>query len=648
MEFDDFVIQFLPGQAGAYGVWVVESPAGRGKGSFEIPSSLGAAARGTLSSRSRELDGDADPHGAPAPSPRESGDLLFQALFKNGVGILFQRSLGGTERVGNGLRIRLGIDPELDRVTALPWELLWLPDREEFLGLNRNITIVRSLDVPRPVMVPSPGSRLHILAVASAPRGYDRLDLDRERGNLESAVKKWPGADLVFLEKPTLQELRAALLSGTFHVLHFMGHGSFEESTGRGALLFEDDEGGPNSVSGESLAARLKGFPDLRLVVLNACHTARMEAKKGLHPFAGVASSLVSGGIPAVVAMRSRISDQAAVAFSGTFYQRLAAGDPFDVAAAEGRLAIDLEEGETGGWDLPVLFLNGGAGWFSRHRSFTKALAACLALLVAILSLGFTFRKTYQALTLNSQGALLLEEALALNNQGALLLEQQRLKEARDALEAALRLDDGYAAAHANLASVEEEQGQYNEALAQAEAAVKKAPSEASYQYNLGRLLVKLGRYEEAIPNLVRTTELEPCHAAAFNELGRVYLGLDEPAEARRVIEAGLRCDRTTGPPARGPLLKNLGRANLAEKHPGEAAQHLEQALYFYARERRPDLWEPTYLLASAYAENGQRDLACKRLRDFSHLAAAEATPWAPAAKLLAQQKHCEGVFEEE
>ncbi len=110
----------------------------------------------------------------------------------------------------------------------------------------------------------------------------------------------------------------------------------------------------------------LHDFESLRLVVLNACHTAEAVGTQGPNPFAGAASSLVMSGVPAVVAMNGPVSDLAAVAFSRTFYQRLAAGDPIEAAVAEGRLAIQRADPRDGVWATPVLFLRTRTGCSSR------------------------------------------------------------------------------------------------------------------------------------------------------------------------------------------------------------------------------------------------------------------------------------------
>ena len=55
--------------------------------------------------------------------------------------------------------------------------------------------------------------------------------------------------------------------------------------------------------------------------------------------------------------MQIPISDTAAIAFSGMFYQRLAAGDPIDTATVEGRMAVHLKDPDSQEWATPVPFL---------------------------------------------------------------------------------------------------------------------------------------------------------------------------------------------------------------------------------------------------------------------------------------------------
>ena len=74
-------------------------------------------------------------------------------------------------------------------------------------------------------------------------------------------------------------------------------------------------------------------------------------------PFAGVATTLVQLGVPAVVAMQFEISDGAAILFAEELYTNLIARQaPIDAAVSEARKAIYIEQAGVE-WATPVLFM---------------------------------------------------------------------------------------------------------------------------------------------------------------------------------------------------------------------------------------------------------------------------------------------------
>ena len=88
--------------------------------------------------------------------------------------------------------------------------------------------------------------------------------------------------------------------------------------------------------------------------MLNSCEGARTTLTD---PYAGVATTLVQLGVPAVVAMQFEISDEAAILFAEELYTNLIGRqDPIDAAVAEARKAIYIELG-TIEWATPVLFM---------------------------------------------------------------------------------------------------------------------------------------------------------------------------------------------------------------------------------------------------------------------------------------------------
>jgi CHAT domain-containing protein len=288
---------------------------------------------------------------------RSLGSTLFDALIKDDVGTVFYSARSAAAERDRGLRItlRLSGSPELMR---LPWEFLY--KRPRFIAQSTNTPVVRALDIDsalRPHKVRLP---LRILAMVSSPAGYPELDADAERRNLERALAGPRQAGLVevtWLDRATLGELgRRIAEPDEIHVLHYIGHGAYNEATESGVLVLETPQGRAHDVSGEEVGAMLQDETSLRLVVLNACEGARSSH---VDPFSGVAASLVNFDIPAVIGMQFEITDDAAIAFSESLYTGLARGLPIDAALAPARRAIigAMLATEFG---TPVLFLRDG------------------------------------------------------------------------------------------------------------------------------------------------------------------------------------------------------------------------------------------------------------------------------------------------
>jgi tetratricopeptide (TPR) repeat protein len=624
MRYEDFILRIGPGAGSAYEIQV-DSPAGEGQGTFEIPQSTGAPA-GSETAPSGGTTREVVKGGShrPAASARQAGIELYQALFQGEVANLFHDCLGRLADGDRGLRIKVEIDarlPRLEPLQNLPWELLCRPDTREPLGLSERTPIVRVLRVPRercPGL--SRSTRLRVLVVPSSPSDLPPLDLAQERRNLEEAWRRQTAVELVFLARADREELRRVLRKASFQVLCFMGHGGFDPATGEGSLFFEKPDGTADPVSGSALARELNDIRSLRLVVLNACHTARAESA-----FAGVASALVLGGVPAVVAMRRPITDRAAVAFSRVLWERLAAGDPLEAAMVEARLAIHRLDETSDEWATPVLFLRTREE--ASVQRYAALLAAALGLAILAIVLGLGWVRDLRA----GQVRRSIDEGIELRGQ-------KQPEKAREAFLEALRLDPDNGVAHAHLSVLEEEEGNYADALAHAQAAVEAGPSEAFHHYNLGNLLARLGRVEEALGSLREAVRLEPGYGEAYNEIGNLYLDeLDLPVDARLAFDNGLRAD-----PELPPLHKNVARAALAEGKLDEAVRSLEKARSLYAAKDLSGLPETFYWLAEAHARAGRRIESCRALSDLR--LQEPAGPWQRRGEGLAQQIGCDGV----
>jgi tetratricopeptide (TPR) repeat protein len=371
MKYRDFALKIEPKQGDVYPVSVA-SPAGEGRSSLILPfapeevglvlANLGRTVRGSGATPLRDLEAAL---ATPRASAEEVGSQLFAALFSGPVRSLFDWSLGRMHGTDTGLRIKIHIDatdPSLAQLASLPWEFLYRRETRDWLNLSRYTPIVRYLDVPRPHTPLALDPPLRILVVLSEPVDCRRLDLARERALIEGTWARLRNVEVEFLAAATAEGLGDRLIENPCHIVHYMGHGDFDERTGRGVLLMEDEDGQANPIDGPTLGILLRDVPTLRLVVLNACDTARLAKERGLDPFAGVASSLVMAGIPAVVAMQFPISDSAAITFSQRFYALLARGEAVDTAVAEGRRAVRTSRPDTLEWATPVLFMRAADG----------------------------------------------------------------------------------------------------------------------------------------------------------------------------------------------------------------------------------------------------------------------------------------------
>ncbi|NJL29510.1 MAG: CHAT domain-containing protein [Thermoanaerobaculia bacterium] len=387
--YEDFALKIHPDGAGGYEVRLLASPYGAHDSKLALPF-----AQDDLATLLTELEGAVRSSAMPTAcepaelrhvraaaggqetrfSPRDFGAALFDALFQGSIRESYFASRGRVDTHGEmGLRLRLVFDPESavnPLVCSLPWELLYRKDAREFPARTLLFPVVRYLEVPRPRQpAPLPEKPRLLVAIAN-PRDTPPLALDAECSWIERAWAADASLEIEVLRHANPESLRQALRDGAWEMFHFIGHGDFDPATGAGRLLFESEDGHSRPVPGAVLAETLSCNRALRLAFLNACDTARLARRAGVDPFTGVATALLMGGLPAVLAMQFPIADATAARFSHAFYRAIAAGDPVDAAVSEGRLAIYQAEPESWEWATPVLFMSVADG-----RIFNRAQA---------------------------------------------------------------------------------------------------------------------------------------------------------------------------------------------------------------------------------------------------------------------------------
>jgi hypothetical protein len=290
---------------------------------------------------------------------RKYGELLFDALFPREARRLYDAARA--ELVTR--RLDVCLTSMIGWVADKPWEFAFDPTRRMFLCMEE-VNLLRNVVTAVPADAPTPRRRsLRILVVAAQPIGATHLSVEEEtrvilrgfRSLIDSGLAE---VDVISRITPGAlhEHLSVAEVRQTpYDILHFIGHGEFNDASGMGELIFEDAEGRKQTLAAD-VFRQIVGRRSLRLVFLNACETG-MGIGGELDFTRGVAPMLIAGGVPAVVANQYAVLDPSATAFAQHFYWALACGRRVGDAAREARVAVSYSiTGEAIDWAVPVLF----------------------------------------------------------------------------------------------------------------------------------------------------------------------------------------------------------------------------------------------------------------------------------------------------
>ena len=363
MDYLDFAIEVHTHTDGHY-VVAVRSPAGEARTTAPFPFTDAALESHLLKVENAILRSAGRRRKAPTPEEEAVqgfGRELFGFLLRDELLSRFRACQQLAHDQSKGVRIKLSVTPPA--LAGLPWEFLYDPARRDYLCLDANTPLVRYPELPltiQPLPVTPP---LRILGLCVDASDLTRLDVAEEKARMAAAVQTLQAQGLVeltWLDGQTADDLQRAMRRGPWHVLHYIGHGSFDQVRDEGLIHLADATGKAAPLYATQLARLLaRQRHDLRLVLLNACEGARGGR---LDLFAGTAATLVGSGIPAVLAMQYEITDDAAIDFARTFYEALADNLPVDTAVADARNAMTLRNRFSLEWGTPVLYLRAPDG----------------------------------------------------------------------------------------------------------------------------------------------------------------------------------------------------------------------------------------------------------------------------------------------
>lgn len=268
-----------------------------------------------------DLAGLFDESDAAADAVQQAGNALHDLVIAGKVAAAWSR-LSSTEPKPSCLLLEVAGD-----LAALPWEIM-RPPAGLPLATRETPAFARARDFDPDAPVPGEcWPLLRALVVVADPTAAS-VKADEEIAGIREAFVPICGRhDLEVVRGPDLGELRDALEQLRPHILHVIGHGTSE------GIVFRDGK----TWTPDGIATDLEDHPP-RLVVLNACRSATAGASEAQRLTTWrIADALASVQVPAVVGMQGDVSAQAAAAFGGELYRRLALGCPVHVAVAKAR-----------------------------------------------------------------------------------------------------------------------------------------------------------------------------------------------------------------------------------------------------------------------------------------------------------------------
>ena len=258
------------------------------------------------------------------------------------------------------------------QILNLPWGLAKLPGDTKILNNVERLLISKNPLKPPPKNFQIKGGPLKILMMISSPKDIDllgRLRYEEEELLLIKAfgpLLKAGEIQIDFTDNGSLDSLKQKIDKNDYHILHFSGHGVFDQRKKKGFLLLENHLSlNSEHVEAEQFAeALLKESFKIPLVLLSACQTAQTSSETAL---AGMTDALLQKGIPTVISMGMSIRDDYAALFAAEFYKQLALKKSVPQSFKLARDEMRLKEQEEirrhndrrlpGQWIIPNLFM---------------------------------------------------------------------------------------------------------------------------------------------------------------------------------------------------------------------------------------------------------------------------------------------------
>ena len=345
-------------ESSAYGESEESQPFEKNRGCLSFCNASGSTLRSIEFSEKRAK---------PRPSMKVLGKQLFDLIFIGDIYGIYRAHLSLESKTI--LQLDLSSAPSL---INLPWEVLYDYRRNNFIGLSGKVYPVRYLSLPVATKdVESKKDSLSVLVVISHEND---LEVEEEWINIQKLFGNSVTKNIIKLnrlEDVSYKGLQDNSLSFSPDIVHFIGHGEFDEFEKSASLRLRSKSGNIDYISADDLGNVLGAIHNLKLLVLNSCQGS-LTASDDM--YIGMSHRLLQLGVPSVISMQNKISDSAAIIFSERLYHFLLSSLPLEMAVTEARKSI-FKVSDEKNWYLPVLYTRSVKNTlfdFESHLSFSE------------------------------------------------------------------------------------------------------------------------------------------------------------------------------------------------------------------------------------------------------------------------------------
>lgn len=255
-------------------------------------------------------------------------------------------------------RVELALSWDVDETDLHPLRWEAMHDGQGPLALHRRPLVAITRLVPVTVTMPEPAAQPRLLLALGSPADDEVIRPGVHHIGLLRAFEADSLCTTRFETEVTAGELEDLCRTFAPHIVHLVAHG--DTDSGRTVLRLggaKPDAG--NVDAGQLLHAFTEGGRPPLMVVVSACRSAGGCSPEDAMP---LATQLVQGGVPIVVAMTGDIGEQACRLYTRRLLDAIRMGIPVVEAAAAGRRAALAGSGmpENLDWAMPALFLPAG------------------------------------------------------------------------------------------------------------------------------------------------------------------------------------------------------------------------------------------------------------------------------------------------